>query len=120
MVEIVMEQPDIAEAGMTAFTDISKLIDLMGVSSLNYERLDGEAQTQVLKGLSMDVSAGFFALGSSFSASSKMINRVCFFVGRMMVLMADWIPDHSISPHQLGIQLFFLLASFRSYESAED
>jgi len=123
MVEMIIEQSDIAEVGMTAFADVFKLVGLVGGSYLDYERLDEVAQEQVRTGMShisLDISAGFLALSSSFSASSKMINRICSIAGRMMVLMADWIPDHSISPHQLVIQLFFLLASFRSHDLDED
>ena len=121
MVDLVMEQPNVAEAGMTACSDVSNLVTLLAESSMDYKRLSTEAPKEVLNSmshLSMDFSAGFFALGSYFASSSRIINQMCSITGRMLILMADWIPDHSISPQQFVIQLFFLLASFRDEVSS--
>jgi hypothetical protein len=33
-------------------------------------------------------------------------------VGRILVLCADWLPDHHIFPEELAIQSFFLILGF--------
>ena len=114
MVDVVLERSDMAEVGMLAFSDLSKLAAVVAGSSMDH--LDSEAQAEVIADMShvtMDFSGFLVSIGSSTSAL-KTFNQVCAVAGRMLVLMADWLPDHSITPEQLAIQLFFLVVSLRS------
>ena len=41
-------------------------------------------------------------------SASKVLVRVSAIVGRLFVMLADYLPDHSLHPEELGIQLFLL------------
>ena len=44
----------------------------------------------------------------SDGSACKVLVRVSAIVGRLFVMLADYLPDHSLHPEELGIQLFLL------------
>jgi hypothetical protein len=50
---------------------------------------------------------------SVFFSPSKPLLRLFSIVGRMLVIYADYLPDHAILPEELVVQLFLLGVSMR-------
>lgn len=66
---------------------------------------NSDVEAEVLIDLS-HVAMDFSGL---LTPSSKAMSRLVFsMVGRLLVLGADWVPDHSIHPEELVFQLFFM------------
>ena len=68
------------------------------------------------------VEAGFFAgmshLALDFSSMlnpSKQILRLCSVAGRVFVICADYLPDHSIQPTEFGIQILLLSLAMKDF-----
>jgi hypothetical protein len=48
---------------------------------------------------------------AGFLALSKSMIRLYAVIGRILVIFADYLPDHSIRPEELAIQIFLLSVS---------
>ena len=69
-----------------------------------------------------EVEAGFFSgmshLALDFSGllnPSRQLLRLCSVIGRVFVLCADYVPDHSIQPTEFGIQLLLLSLAMKDF-----
>ena len=45
---------------------------------------------------------------SSFLTPSRSLHRIYAVIGRILVICADYLPDHMVRPEELAIQLFLL------------
>jgi hypothetical protein len=80
------------------------------LSTAIHSLMTPDVKAEVLTDMShvmMDFS-GFLTTGTP----SKSMRR-CFFVvvGRVLVLSADYLPDHTVHPEELAVQLFLLAVS---------
>lgn len=50
---------------------------------------------------------------STFFSASRSLLRLYSIIGRLFVLSADYLPDHSIQPDELLIQLFLLFVAIK-------
>ena len=85
------------------------------VSNVLQEIQEPDVEAEVLVDLShviVDFS-GFLNLSKDASSCVGAFCRehqvVLSMIGRILVLCADWLPDHHIFPEELAIQIFFLM-----------
>jgi hypothetical protein len=81
---------------------------LMALSTDPAVSLDPSVEAELLTGmahLSLDF-AGMFS-------PSKSLIRLFAVVGRIFVISADYLPDHSIHPEELLVQLFLLAVTMK-------
>jgi hypothetical protein len=63
----------------------------------------------------MDFS-GFLTTGTPSKSSLRSFTGV---VGRILILSADYLPDHTINPEELAVQLFLLTVNLTDILKAE-
>ena len=90
-----------------ALTDISHLAldftSLLNSSTLLSALMDPNVEAEVLTDIS-HIALDF----TSLLNSSKALLKKTSVLGRVLIIFADYIPDHSIHPEELVIQLFML------------
>ena len=115
----VQEIPPIAAQSAYSYitNEFPSLLIVSSTVSNALQDIQPDVEAEVL----LDVShlvvdfSGFFNL-SRDAASCVLLGRqqrvIRSMVGRILVLCADWLPDHHIFPEELVIQIFFLMLGF--------
>jgi hypothetical protein len=97
----------------------SFLLSGMSEISSSTQHLDPNVEAEVLTDMS-HVALDFtpLSLTSLFNSSSpKALLKMTSVIGRVFVILADYIPDHSIHPEELVIQLVMLGLSINNLAS---
>jgi hypothetical protein len=89
-----------------------KILELQqdALSTTSHSLMTPEVEAEVLTDMShvmMDFS-GFLPIGTP---SKSMLRYFSVVVGRILVLSADYLPDHTVHPEELVVQLFLLTVS---------
>ena len=101
------------------FAFSNSLLDAFRDPSTSLQELEQELELATTK---PEVEAGFFSgmshLALDFSGllnPSRQLLRLCSVIGRVFVLCADYVPDHSIQPQEFGIQLLLLSLAMKDF-----
>jgi hypothetical protein len=100
--DFTLEQPQDALLS----TASQSLLTIMAASQSLLTIMNPSVEAEVLTDMShvmMDFS-GFFT-------PSRSLLRCFSVVGRILVLSADYLPDHTVHPEELAVQLFLLAYS---------
>jgi hypothetical protein len=77
--------------------------------------LDPNVEAEVLTDMS-HLALDFTSLLNS--SSKKALLKRSLVIGRVLVILADYLPDHSIHPEELVIQLFMLGLAIKNLASS--
>jgi hypothetical protein len=102
--------PDDLDVDSPLLTTMRSL--LLSISPTSSTLLDPKLEAEVLTDMS-HVALDF----TSFLNSSKALLKKSSVIGRVLVIFADYIPDHSIHPEELAIQLFMLGLAIKNLAS---
>ena len=103
--------PDNLDVDSPLLTSMSSL--LLSMSTTSSTLSDPSVQGEVLTDMS-HVALDF----TSLLNSSKALLRKSSVIGRVLVIFADYIPDHSIHPEELAIQLIMLGVAMKNLTSS--
>jgi hypothetical protein len=112
------EDLDVLHSPLLRTTMSSLQLIIMSPTSSSSTLLDPNMEAEVFTDMA-HLALDF----TSILKSSKTLLRMTSVIGRMLVILADYVPDHSIHPEELVFQLFMLgvaiknLASHPSMES---
>ena len=108
----------VAQSASTYITnEFPSLLIVSSTVSNALHDIQPDVEAEVL----MDVShlvvdfSGFFNLSKDATSCVILCRQqrvIRSMVGRILVLSADWLPDHHIFPEELAIQMFFLMLGF--------
>jgi hypothetical protein len=113
----VLTMPDSLDADSLLMLPTIKnsfLLTSMSAICSSTQHLDPNVEAEVLTDMS-HVTLDFTSLFNS--SSSKALLKKTSVIGRVFVILADYIPDHSIHPEELVIQLFMLALSINNLTS---
>jgi hypothetical protein len=93
-------------------TNAHQTMDTSRTSLSAFTLFDPNVEAEVLTDMS-HLALDF----TSLSSSSKALLKKSSVIGRVLILFADYIPDHSIHPEELAIQLIMLGVAIKNLTS---
>jgi hypothetical protein len=106
--------PDDSIVDSPLLTTMSSLLLSMSTTS-STALLDPNVEAEVLTDMS-HLALDFTSLLNS--SSKKALLKRSLVIGRVLVILADYLPDHSIHPEELVIQLFMLGLAIKNLASS--
>jgi hypothetical protein len=103
--------PDDLHVDSPLLTTMGSLL-LSSMSATSSTLLDPIVEAEVLSDMS------YVADFASLLNSSKALLKMSSVIGRVLVILADYIPDHSIHPEELFIQLVMLGVAIKNLTSS--
>ena len=90
--------------------DQQSSMDLVLTQTIHPSSDPADLEVEMLTGMS-HVTLDFPTL--LFATQSKQSLRLFALIGRLSLILADYIPDHSIKPEELGIQIVMLALTLK-------
>jgi hypothetical protein len=104
---------DVLDSPLLKTTMSSLQLIIMPPTSSSSTLLDPNMEAEVLTDMSNLLALDF----KSIMNSSKALLKMTSVIGRVLVILADYVPDHSIHPEELVFQLFMLGVAIKNLTS---